>query len=782
MRRIAFAGFAVIVLLRVADSSAQATVGAAESATPPRLKLSPVLEPPIVKPPKPQPSAQGAAQTSQQPAPPDRDAIFLRADRLEGEGQEWIEAQGKVELRTRRQTVIADWLRYESASDEIWAKGNVTLRRGIDWATGPEVKFKRDNETGFFAMPEFHIGENSSRGDAREVIFDGPDHDQLTDVRYTTCVAGNEDWYLSALDVDLDKSRQVGVAHDTTIYFKDVPILYSPYLTFPLSNERKSGFLTPVYGSSNQRGFEIALPYYLNLAPNYDATLLARPMTRRGFQMGGQFRYLFSQSNGEADAEYLPYDRVANTDRYALAWRHNQDFGQGFSGFINAQKVSDDTYFADLSDRLALTSQTNLPRFAGVRYNSGLLSLLTQVETFQTLQDPNNPITPPYFREPQFLLTLNPVEWQGLDFAASGEFTRFHQPALSPNGDRAFLYPTVSWSKNGSWWFFDAQTGLHMTRYDLDSPASPTNFNRVLPITTVEGGVVFERDTDWFGRKFIQTLEPRAYYVNIPFRNQSNYPIFDTAQDDFNFSQLFTANRYLGWDRIGDANQLTVAVGSRFLDPESGAEKMRFAIGQRYYFESQQVTLNEPARTSNSSDILVSGEARLSDVWTAAALLNYQPSPRQTEELDVGGRYQPAPGQVLNALYRYIFQYTNSAGQVSQLKQIDLSAQWPLTNNWSVIGRWNYSLVDAKTLEGVVGFEYNGGCWVFRIAAQRLQTNTQQVSNSVFVQLELNGLARLGTNPVDVFLRNVPGYTTANDPTMRQTGNTPSAADFFPRF
>src|SRR5215467_9424905 len=212
MRRIAFVGFAVIMLLRAADSFAQATADTpGKTASPPRLKVSPFLQPPVVKPAAPQPSQQAAA---------DRDAIFLRADRLEGQGQEWVEAEGKVELRTRRQTVLADWLRYENATDEIWAKGNVTLRRGIDSATGPEVKFKRNAETGFFAMPEFHIGENASRGSASEVIFDGPDHDQLRDVRYTTCVAGNEDWYLRALDVDLDKSRQVGVAHDTTIYFK----------------------------------------------------------------------------------------------------------------------------------------------------------------------------------------------------------------------------------------------------------------------------------------------------------------------------------------------------------------------------------------------------------------------------------------------------------------------------------------------------------------------------------------------------------------------------------
>jgi len=304
--------------------------------------------------------------------------------------------------------------------------------------------------------------------------------------------------------------------------------------------------------------------------------------------------------------------------------------------------------------------------------------------------------------------------------------------------------------------------------------------NRVLPITTVDAGLIFERDTEWFGRSFVQTLEPRIYYVQIPYRNQSTYPNFDTATDDFNFSHLFTANRYLGSDRIGDANQMTLAIGSRFLDPVTGAEKMRFAIGQQYYFEGQRVTLNEPPRTSNTSDLLVSAEARLSDLWTAAGALQYQVNPRQTERFDVGARYQPALGQVVNVGYRYIRQYLDSSGQISQLKQIDLSGQVPFLDNWSAIGRWNYSLVDAKTLEGVLGFEYNGGCWVFRIAAQRLQTNTQQVTTSVFVQLELNGLARLGTNPGDVLRRSVPGYSTANDPALRPAGDR--ASNVFPEF
>jgi LPS-assembly protein len=749
------------------------TPSADTSDTPPRLKVAPVLVPPPPKAVTPGPGS-------------DRDAVYLRADLLEGESEKWVQSSGKVELRTRRQTVLADWLHYDLVTEEVWAKGNVLMRRGADWISGPEAKFKRGDETGFFHQPEFHIGDIASRGDATELLFVGENRYELKDFRYTTCVAGNDDWYLTSREVDLDRSRLVGTARNASIIFKGVSILSSPYLDFPLSNERKSGFLAPVFGSTSSRGIEMSIPYYLNLAPNYDATLTPRAMTRRGLQINGQVRYLFPDSAGEADAEVLP-DRVTGTNRYGLSWKHNQNFGSvpGLAGYVNIQKVSDDAYFTDLSDRLVVTSQSELPREVGLVYSRGPFSLLTRIQRFQTLQDPANPITPPYFREPQLLMTMSPVEWKGLDFQASGEFVRFQQSG-QVTGDRSVLYPSVTWSQRGNGWFINARTGLHMTHYDFDesNPADATlpesHLNRVLPISSLDGGLVFERDAKLFDKAFTQTLEPRAYYVYIPYRGQDQIPAFDTAVDDFNFSQLFTENRYLGSDRIGDANQLTLAAVTRLSDPQTGEEKMRFAIGQRYYFETQRVTLpGEVPRTANTSDLLLLGEGRLSDLWSAAGTLEYNLNHPQTERLDLGVRWQPGSGRVLNASYRYTRQQVDPANP-SQLKQVDFSGQWPFLDNWSAIGRWNYSLVDAKTLEGVIGFEYNGGCWAFRIVGQYLTTTTQQASKSVFVQFELTGLARLGTNPIDVLKRSVPGYRTVTDPALRPGGTT--ARDSFPEF
>ena len=744
------------------------TPSAETSDTPPRLKLAPVLVPPPPKALKPGPGS-------------DRDAVYLRADLLEGESEKWVQSSGKVELRTRRETVLADWLHYDLVTEEVWAKGNVLMRRGADWISGPEAKFKRGDETGFFHQPEFHIGDNASRGDAKDLLFVGENRYELKDFRYTTCVAGNDDWYLTSREVDLDRSRLVGTARNASIIFKGVSIFYSPFLDFPLSNERKSGFLTPVFGSTSSRGIEMSIPYYLNLAPNYDATLTPRVMTRRGLQINGQARYLFPDMAGEADAEVLP-DRITGTNRYGLSWKHNQNFAflPGLAGYVNIQKVSDDAYFTDLSDRLVVTSQSTLPREGGFVYNRGPFSLLTRIQRFQTLQDPANPITPPYFREPQLLMTMSPVEWKGLDFQASGEFVRFHQSALV-NGDRTVLYPSVTWAQRGNAWFVNARTGLHMTHYDLDNAmlAEP-HLNRVVPISSVDSGLVFERDANLFGKAFTQTLEPRAYYVYIPYRRQDQIPAFDTAIDEFNFSQLFTENRYLGSDRIGDANQLTLAAVTRLSDPQTGEERMRFAIGQRYYFQDQRVTLTEAPRTANTSDLLLSGEGRLSDAWSAAGTFEYNLNHPQTERLDLGVRWQPGSGRVFNASYRYIRQQVDPTGNTSQLKQVDFSGQWPFLDGWSVIGRWNYSLVDGKTLEGVAGLEYNAGCWAFRIVGQRLTTTTQLASKSVFVQFELNGLARLGTNPIDVLKRSVPGYLTVTDPALRPAGTT--ASDYFPEF
>jgi LPS-assembly protein len=746
------------------------TLRLARELAPPAAK-TPTVRTPSLTPAKPTPGAAPAA-----PEPP-RGVVFLRADRLQGEDP-IVTAEGNVELRSRYETVLADWLTYDKDKDEIWAKGNVVIRRGYDWITGPELRYERDTQLGAFETPQFYVAEANGTGAATKIEFAGPNKYEVTDARYTTCIAPNHDWYLTSEELEVDTLRKVATAHRANVYFLDVPVMYSPWLEFPLSNERKSGFLTPTLGSSGVRGFEASVPYYLNLAPNYDATITPRLMTKRGLQLGGQFRYLLGddtsplgQAVGEANAEIVPDDRVTHESRYGLFWKHNEQFAPWLAGFINLNKVSDDTYFADFADRVAITSQKTLPRDVGLLASKGPWSLLARAQSFQTLQDPNQPpVTPPYNRLPQILGTLNEAEWLGLTWSGMTEYARFSQGALTPTGSRFVLYPQVAWEQRGAAWFVTARAGVNFRAYDLDTttPTLPDKRPSVtVPITSLDGGLIFERDDRIFDTDILQTLEPRAYYVYIPFRNQSNTPVFDTALDDFNFSSLFTENRYIGSDRVGDANQLTLALTSRILDPATGAERLRVAVGQRFYFSDQQVTLSEPPRSAGKSDFLFGADGRLNDVWALNALLQYNFDASEVERFNAGVRYSPGAGRVLNLTWRYTRELVDPTGVLTQIKQIDLSGQWPVTERLTLLGRWNYSLTQPrKTLEGVAGIEYNGDCWVLRLVAQRLTTTTQQTSTSVFLQLELNGLARVGTSPLELLRRSVPGYVPVNDPSL----------------
>jgi len=423
-----------------------------------------------------------------------------------------------------------------------------------------------------------------------------------------------------------------------------------------------------------------------------------------------------------------------------------------------------------------------LPRDAGLVWNVGPWSLLARAQSYQTLQDPTQPVTPPYNRLPQLLATLNDADWLGVTWSGFTEYARFTQAALAPTGDRLVVYPTAAFNRSGPSWFFTARAGVHARQYDLDKTTAATPDNHpsaVVPITSLDAGLVFERDTEVAGRALTQTLEPRAFYVYIPYRAQNQMPTFDTAVDDFNFSQLFAENRYLGNDRIGDANQLTLALTSRYLDRDTGAERMRLAIGQRFYFADQRVTLNEPPRSASTSDFLVGAEGRLTEAWSMSSLLQYNFDATQVERFNFGARYTPGGGKVFNATWRYTRNLIDPTGAIEQIKQIDLSGQWPIDERWTLLGRWNYSLPDHKTLEAVAGIEYNGDCWVLRVVGQRLTTQTLQTSNSIFVQLELNGLARVGTSPLELLRRSVPGYVPVNDPSLR---NRDRSYDPLPEF
>jgi LPS-assembly protein len=706
-----------------------------------KLKLQEQLLPPV------------AADASQQLP------VFVEADRIEGEEGRYIEARGSAALRRRGEAVFADLLRYSFVNNDVTATGNARFERLGDVVTGDQAYFELNNETGYVDKPTYRMRQFHARGGADRMLVRDRDRYRAIRATYTNCDVGDDDWYLKVQRLDLDRLRDTGTARNATLYFKDVPVLYTPWLDFPLSSRRKTGFLPPTFGSTAKSGFEVTAPFYWNISPYMDYTIAPRILSRRGVLLNNEYRYLRPSYNGEMRFEYLPDDRIKGESRYGLSLQHTQDFGHGFTGALNVQRVSDDTYFTDLSDKIAATSQTVLPQEGQLTYQGSWWSVMTRVQRFQTLQDPLAPITPPYARSPQVTLLASQQNVAGLDLDFNGESVNFRHPTLL-NGWRQVYYPSMSFPVRTPLFYITPKVGVNYTRYAFPDSDRPDE-TRTLPIVSVDSGTSFERSIDLGGREMTQTLEPRLYYLYVPFRQQTQLPVFDTALKDFNFTSIFSENKFSGPDRINDANQITAAAITRLINPETGAETIRALLGQRYYFEPQRVTLDSALPTTpvpsnvepnnaSRSDVLAAFTGALTKSWSLDAGLQYGVNNSEFERFNIALRNQPEPGKVLNIGYRYTRDF---------LQQIDLSAQWPLSRRWTGLARWNYSLQDSALLEALAGLEYNAGCWTARFLLHRFVTNTQERTNAIFFQIELTGLSRLGSSPLELLRQGIGGYS-----------------------
>ena len=773
--------------------------------------------------------------------------VFLSADRMGGEMEREFNAEGDSELRKIGTVLTSDRLTYWPIEDEVEAEGNVRLEQGEDVITGPKMRLKLEDQIGFFEQPSYTLKRQPSpgtqgalnkayaaqfaeqqegnswltsgfatprvldikpgqttfkestksgrtmteaRGEADRIDFEGENQVRLTNATYTTCSPGNNDWYARSSDLKLDYDREVGEGKDGTVYFKDVPIFYSPWLSFSLNNERKSGVLAPTFGTSSDSGIEFSLPYYWNIAPNMDATIRPRVLSKRGVQVSNEFRYLDTAYgglyNGQARAEILPSDSLRSGDnRYGFSLLHNQTMSNGFAGLINYNKVSDDNYYTDLSSGIASTSTTQLLQQAQLTYSGGgWWSATANIQQYQTLQpDPKNPVLEPYKLLPQITVNARKPDFYSTDSSFFGQYSNFTRndqfingaQVNGANGQRTVLYPQIALPYVTPGWYITPKLGMNIRHYSLSGQAAgtPGSISTTLPIVSVDSGMTFERTSNWFGRDYTQTLEPRLYYLNVPYKDQSSIPLFDTGLADFNFAQIFSENQFSSWDRVSNANQLTAAATSRLLEPNTGNEILRAMIGQRFYFERNKVNLSSTISTTASSqkwdksDFLAAFSGQVLPKVYADAAWQYNLSDRQIKRFSLGTRYQPEPGKVLNAAYRY------NRDVSAPIDQVDLSGQWPITGRWHAVGRLNYSFKDDGTnlstsaqggrmIESIAGLEYNGGCWVARGVVRRQALTQDNSTTAFFIQLELNDFARIGSNPLNILKRNVQGYGLIN--------------------
>lgn len=688
---------------------------------------------------------------------------YIKAEDLVGQPDVFITLDKNVEVIKGDTKYNADTATYYNELDQVEAKGNIVIQRQKDCYRGDQMQMVLGTNEGYVTNPTYHLEKNNAQGKAEKIDFISEEKSTITKGTYSTCEGLSPDWYLKMETLNLDTSIDRGIAKNAVLYFKGVPILATPpfiQFSFPLSSARHSGWLPPTIGHSNKGGIEFGMPYYYNIAPNLDATIHPKLIARRGLQLGLEGRYLGETYVGETDVEVIR-DKLTNTTRYALSSVHTQQLlpqtlpALNFSWNLN--KASDDDYPVDFSNSTAKTSQRLLLREAGFDYYGSIWNASLRATSYQVLQDITAPIAKPYDRLPQLSFHAGQHDVLGVDWSFDALLTRFWHPTLV-RGNRAVLKPQISIPYVTPGFFITPTVSIQAIHYELENAnkgniGNAQNLQATAPTFSLDTGLVFERKTSFFNEEMTQTLEPRLFYVKTPYRDQSAFPVFDTAVADFNFAQIFSESRFTGYDRISDSDQVTAGLVSRFIQ-DDGNERFKFALGQRFHFTKQKVTL-DGSTNPNRSDLLIAGAGQLSTTLNIEAALQLNQSDRQTARSSYGINWQPAPKKILNFQYQF---------QRDVLKQVELSGQWPVAHRWYAVGKANYSLQNQKLVEGLAGFEYRADCWAVRVVAHRFATTNFNNNSGFSIQLELNGLARigLGSNPIESLKKNITGYQPIN--------------------
>jgi LPS-assembly protein len=683
----------------------------------------------------------------------DPEETHVSADEAELIAEGTSTLRGNVHILRGPRQVLADKVLYDEPSASMDAQGKVRLWDEGVYLTGDRARMNMVADEAILNESSFTLLDSHARGEAKKIIVTGSDLLHVEGARYTTCNPGQEDWLLEADEINLNRATDVGTARNVVVKFMDTPVFYSPYLTFPLSDKRKTGFLLPSYGNSRDRGFEITVPYYWNIAPYMDATVSARGMSKRGVMAGGEFRYLTRRGGGELGVEYLPDDDKFGDDRAAFSFHHSGSFAPYWSTEVSLNHVTDKQYFEDLGTDLAIASTRHLERRLDLNYARGDWSATGRVHTYQTIDKTIEAIDRPYKRLPQIRVskTLRERNRQ-LNLGFQSEFVHFDRSS-GVTGTRLDLRPTVSFPLRTASTFVIPRVSVRHTRYDLDNnPAGITSGrDRTIPTFSLDSGLFLERNLSFKGKEYVHTLEPRLFYLAIPYEGQDDLPVFDTGSYTFSFAQLFRDDRFSGADRVGDAHQLTAALTTRVMEPGSGDELLRASVGQIRHFRNRRVTLpGEPRESRRSSDLVAEIAGKFAGAWRGTAGMQWNTREERTDRGTVAVRYQPDARRVVNASYRFV------RGAV---EQTDLSFSWPFANQWNAVGRYNHSLRANKMLEGFLGFEYDSCCWAIRAVGRRYLTNTDgDFSNALFLQLELKGLTGIGRKTGEFLRQSIPGY------------------------
>ena len=695
--------------------------------------------------------------------------------------------EGNAQLRRGNLAISTDRLTYDQATDLAVARGNVTITHDKNRYSGAELQLKTQRFEGYFVNPTYFFGRTQSGGTAERIDFIGPQHSVATNATYSSCPAdgsGDPAWLLTSDEIDTDFDTNTGVAKGAVLRFLGVPILWAPELSFPLTEERKSGWLPPNVAIDSNAGVRVDAPWYWNIAPNRDATLTPSASLRRGVGLDSEFRYLEPTYNGQINFNFLPNDRVAKRSRYSLGAEHDVDFSQDTRLALRIKRVSDDDYWKDFAREPGTFTPRLLLSDIQAAHDLGEWSTYARAQRWQVLQDSEAPIVTPYQRLPQIGARTLQTVGRGIEVGFEGEFNRFASPpatieANRLDGNRLHVLTSVShpWI-NTPGWTLTPKLALNAATYALDRAAAvggSKTTSRVIPTASLNSAWVLERESRWFGTDLLQTLEPRVLYVYTPYRNQDNFPLFDTAARDLDFETAFSENAFSGIDRVSDSNQVIAGATTRLISPESGAEVLRLAAVQRYLLSDQRITpLGEP-QTRRVSDLLLLGSTSVIPHWSLGGTLQYNPQLKAVITSRLGITYSPSPFRTVSLIHRQV----RGASQ-----QFETGWQWPLygrtpdltdladdgrgnlgtcTGSLYTVGRLNYSTRDRRLVDAITGFEYDAGCWIARVVAERLSTGSSKANTRLLFQIEFVGLSRLGSNPLQVLKDNIPGYRLLRD-------------------
>lgn len=709
---------------------------------------------------------RGIACWAATPITPDAGTIDLAEDVVElTTGNADIQAggdavfEGPVEVRSRGRLLRAGKADYDGATGAFDTRGGVEFIEEGSRFSGQSARYSTRTGQLDINRAEFEVSRTPARGSADNIRVTRDGVLELEDVEYTSCPPGNEDWFLRADSIELNQNTGMGTARQATLRFKGVPFLYVPYFTYPISDDRKTGLLFPKIGSSDRRGFEFTQPIYWNIAPAYDMTIAPRYMSKRGVQLGTEGRALTRLHDAQFWVDYLPSDDRADIDRWQYDVTVLSNLSNGWRATTDLRGVSDDDYFEDLSARLDWTSRTHLDRQMSFERYGPVWSVNALLQGFQTIDSQIMTADEPYLQLPQIRAS---GIWRdslfGLDYRLDTEANYFYRSDKPDRGDnvtgvRLHARPSAEIPMQRGGLYIRPAVALDITGYSLQDVAANADDtpSRVAPIASVDVGAVFERmlgDDD----EMTMTLEPRALYAYVPFRNQNDLPVFDTIRPDFNLVQLYRYNQFVGLDRLSDANQLSVGLTSRVIDSDDGRELLTATIGQTLFLEKSDVALpGELPADQDSTDYIAEVGVAIWKKWSVHARYQYDTDTNSSARSSVLVRYRPGEFKAFNLGYRYAR---------DSLEQTDFSFSYPLGSAWNVVGRYNWSVPDNKALDQALGVEYSGCCWGIALLSRRsIARSTGETDSSFALQFSLKGFSNFGSSGASDLQRDILGYS-----------------------